>query len=44
MVEIAEVCGRRAADDVIGRSLADYRESHRDLASMLAETLPEPAA
>jgi inorganic pyrophosphatase len=39
IVEIAEVYGRRAAHDVIGRSREDYAERYGQLAAMLADSL-----
>ena len=39
VVEIAEVYGRRAAHDVIGRSREDYAEHFGSLALLLADSL-----
>ena len=43
LVEIAEVYGRRAAHEVIGRSREDYRDLYGHLADLLSATLGEAA-
>ena len=43
LVEIAEVYGRRAAHEVIGRSREDYRDLYGQLADLLSATLGEAA-
>jgi inorganic pyrophosphatase len=43
LVEIAEVYGRRAAHDVIGRSREDYLERYAHLADLLDEALTQAA-
>jgi len=43
LVEIAEVYGRRAAHEVIGRSREDYRDLYGRLADLLSDALGEAA-
>ena len=43
LVEIAEVYGRRAAHEVIGRSREDYRDLYGHLADLLSDALGEAA-